>query len=256
MVRDGSRGGNAAGAGCQVSAREVFQIQNAKTIKGESLGYTTLIRYLAPGNVSGYEVCASRGACSDTCLFTSGRAAVFPAIIESRIAKTWERFHIREEHFSKMRREILNAEKRARLMGHKIAVRVNGTSDLTGDALTLAREFPHVQFYDYTKHLQVALRRDTLPSNYHVTLSHDPVSVPESDCRDALAMGVNVAVVFDTKRNENLPSRCWGSRVIDGDLHDLRFLDPQGKRGVIVGLRAKGEAKGDNSGFVVKAGDL
>jgi hypothetical protein len=45
--------------------------------------------------------------------------------------------------------------------------------------------------------------------------------------------------------------------VIDGDMHDLRFLDkiPQGSASasaspVIVGLRAKGKAKKDSFGFV------
>lgn len=38
-----------------------------------------------------------------------------------------------------------------------------------------------------------------------------------------------------------------GHRVIDGDESDLRFLDPAS---VIVGLRAKGRARKDRSGFV------
>ena len=37
--------------------------------------------------------------------------------------------------------------------------------------------------------------------------------------------------------------------VICGDDHDLRFTDPHGK---IIGLVAKGKAKHDDSGFVVK----
>lgn len=36
--------------------------------------------------------------------------------------------------------------------------------------------------------------------------------------------------------------------AIDGDLHDLRFLDEKGK---IVALKAKGDAKKDKSGFVI-----
>jgi hypothetical protein len=36
--------------------------------------------------------------------------------------------------------------------------------------------------------------------------------------------------------------------VINGDESDLRFLDP---KGVIVGLKAKGKAKKDLSGFVL-----
>jgi len=39
-----------------------------------------------------------------------------------------------------------------------------------------------------------------------------------------------------------------GRPVYDGDESDLRFLDP---KDVIVGLRAKGKAKKDTSGFVV-----
>jgi hypothetical protein len=45
-----------------------------------------------------------------------------------------------------------------------------------------------------------------------------------------------VAYVFKNK----LPKKFQGKRVIDGDKHDLRFLDP---RGVVVGLLAKGSAK-------------
>ncbi len=37
--------------------------------------------------------------------------------------------------------------------------------------------------------------------------------------------------------------------VIEGDLTDLRYEDP---KGVIIGLKAKGMAKKDLSGFVIK----
>jgi len=39
-----------------------------------------------------------------------------------------------------------------------------------------------------------------------------------------------------------------GRRTINGDATDLRFLDG---RGVVVALKAKGQAKQDRSGFVV-----
>jgi hypothetical protein len=64
----------------------------------------------------------------------------------------------------------------------------------------------------------------------------------------ALNAGHNVAVVFSTKKGFDLPSEYKGKKVIDGDKHDLRFLDP---KGVIVGLRAKGPARQDESGFVI-----
>lgn len=56
-----------------------------------------------------------------------------------------------------------------------------------------------------------------------------------------------MAVVFSTRKGEPLPETWHGFRVIDGDESDLRFTDPAG---VVVGLRAKGDAKGEASGFV------
>jgi hypothetical protein len=54
---------------------------------------------------------------------------------------------------------------------------------------------------------------------------------------------LNIAAVFKT-----VPATYMGLPVIDGDETDLRFLDP---KGVIVGLKAKGKAKKDTSGFVI-----
>jgi len=53
---------------------------------------------------------------------------------------------------------------------------------------------------------------------------------------------MNVAVVFD-----RLPEEYMGKPVFNADDTDLRFLDP---KGVILGLKAKGRAKKDTSGFV------
>jgi hypothetical protein len=39
-------------------------------------------------------------------------------------------------------------------------------------------------------------------------------------------------------------------KAVNGDLHDLRFLDPKG--GNIVVLKAKGKARKDLSGFVIR----
>ena len=68
---------------------------------------------------------------------------------------------------------------------------------------------------------------------------------------EALASGVNVAVVFNTRKGKALPTTWNSLPVIDGDAHDLRFLDPRTPHGIIIGLRAKGRARKDTSGFVV-----
>jgi hypothetical protein len=65
----------------------------------------------------------------------------------------------------------------------------------------------------------------------------------DMDVRIAISNGMNVAVVF-----KQVPDTYLGRPVINGDETDLRFLDP---KGVIVGLKAKGKAKKDTTGFVV-----
>ena len=51
------------------------------------------------------------------------------------------------------------------------------------------------------------------------------------------------------KDKASIPSTYKGYNVIDGDKDDLRFLDVPNS---VVALYAKGQAKKDNSGFVIR----
>ena len=53
---------------------------------------------------------------------------------------------------------------------------------------------------------------------------------------------------YSCSLQEKLPNEFLHLKVIDGDKDDLRFLDP---KNVVVGLKAKGKARKDNSGFVI-----
>lgn len=108
--------------------------------------------------------------------------------------------------------------------------------------------FPDVPFYDYTKNPSRAraYAEGKLPSNYSLTFSRSESNEPVA--LQMLQIGVNVAAVFAVKKDEALPETWGGREVIDGDLTDLRFLDP---RNVVIGLRSKGKAKKDESGFVI-----
>jgi hypothetical protein len=118
--------------------------------------------------------------------------------------------------------------------------RLNGTSDIRWETVevdghaNIMELFPTVQFYDYTK----LVNRRALPANYRLTFS-----LAENNDLAAWASGLNVAAVFKGK----LPATFMGRPVIDGDETDLRFLDPVG---IVVGLKAKGKAKKDQTGFV------
>lgn len=218
---------------------------DAKTIKGEKLGYRTGIMYLAPADASGViNVCpfASVG-CKATCLNTAGRGQM-SLVQEIRIARTLFLKENPKAFQARLKNEVEKLIQSAKNAGMVPAIRVNGTSDLPKLAKPLAIRFPDVQFYDYTK-IPKPWRR--VRPNYDLTFSRSETN--EKDCLDALNNGINVAVVFSTKKTEKLPDEFWGFEVINGDEHDLRFLD---KKGVIVGLTAKGRAKKDTSGFVVK----
>jgi hypothetical protein len=132
-----------------------------------------------------------------------------------------------------------------------LCVRLNLTSDILFEKVKLANgknifeQYPHVQFYDYTKHYK---RMFLNIPNYHLTFSRSENVVNQLQASYLLTQGKNVAAVFSTKKGNELPASYKGIEIIDGDENDLRFLY---KKGVYVGLRAKGPAKKDKSGFVI-----
>lgn len=218
---------------------------DAKTTKGEKLGYRTGIMYLMPADQSGViNVCprASEG-CKAMCLNTAGRGQM-DMVQQVRLSRTIFLKTSPRDFAVQLRNEVDRLIKSARRAKMIPAIRVNGTSDLPRLVTPLLSEFSDVQFYDYTKIPKPWLR---VKPNYDLTFS-----LSETNLRDAIAAlenGINVAVVFSTKKTEKLPDSWKGYEVINGDEHDLRFLD---KKGVVVGLTAKGKAKKDTTGFVVK----
>jgi len=227
----------------------MFTAVNPKLKKGESFGYMSFGIHFAPHTLSGYQVCASASeGCKTACLYTSGHGK-FTRTQEARIAKTKRFFETREMFLANLVTDILAAIRKAGREGFLPAFRLNLTSDVRWETVpvmgykNIMEMFPTVQFYDYTKHAN----RKNIPSNYHLTFSRSESN--DTKVQEMFFDGFNVAIVFDTKKGAPLPATYMGREVIDGDEHDLRFLD---KKGVWVGLRGKGEAKkGTHNGFVV-----
>jgi hypothetical protein len=228
---------------------------DAKTKKGYSYGYATGILYLAPHKQGGFgNVCpfASKG-CAESCLYSAGRGKM-SSVQKARIEKTRKFFTDQKGFITELIESVRKAVNYVERKDFIPCIRLNGTSDIPFERLTNALNttvidsFPKVQFYDYTKNPNriKAYIKGYMPKNYHLTFS-----LSESNREVAfemLKLGGNVAMVFNTGKKEDLPETYSGFKVIDGDKSDLRFLDDSN---VIVGLRAKGDAKHDTSGFVI-----
>ena len=217
---------------------------NEKMAKGDSLNYGLA---LAPARSSALaNVCNhSTPGCRESCVAYSGNGN-YPLVQRARDCRTAFAAGSPE-----MFGTLVDAE--IGMASHKhhptpVHVRLNQFSDIRWE-----RHFPWmfehttVQFYDYTK-WPVHMRAN-VPDNYHLTFSYSGERP-----RRVYLQGTNVAVVFDTKRGDPLPSE-WvlptevvPRKVVDGDVDDNRYDD---EAGVIVGLRAKGKAQRDTTGFVV-----
>ena len=193
-----------------------------KMAKGEKFGYKTAILHLAPFTLSGKNVCPKASKeCVAACLNTSGRGQM-GSVQKARLNKTNLFWTNKNAFLWQLSTEIEQLKKRAASQGFKFAVRLNGTSDLAWHRMkvegggTLHELHPDVQFYEYTKVLNYL---DHDYKNLNVTFSDSGRN--DSDINAAIRSGHNVAVVFKDK----LPKKWKGRRVINGDLHDLRFKD-------------------------------
>ena len=239
---------------------KLLTLANPKLVKGIEKGYNTYILHLAPYTLSGKNVCPKATAgCIAGCLNTAGRGGMFKAgettnvVQTARLNRTNLFWNNRTAFMAQLVTEIEKAIKQSQRKGLIPVFRLNGTSDLSWEKYPAVRNgveyanvfaaFPDVQFYDYTKVLN---RKVSGIKNYHLTFSKAENN--DADVNKAIDNGMNVAVVFNVKRDEKKPASYKGLPVYDGDKTDLRFLDP---KGYIIGLFAKGKAALDTSGFVV-----
>jgi hypothetical protein len=219
---------------------------NIKTAKNILESY---IMYMAPADtVEGLNLCpfASDG-CKKVCIYTTGRGR-FSNVQLSRINKSKFWGYDRANFYIQLANELLKIHDKAIKQNKQIAVRLNGTSDI--DHLYLLERYSGIDFldqfyssllfYDYTKNVNhISRYRHT---SYKITFSRSETN--EAEAKKVLKMGGNIAVVFQ----DQLPEFYLGYPVINGDETDLRYFDPIN---VVVGLKAKGDAKKDLSGFVV-----
>ena len=226
---------------------------NPKIMKGDKLSdkYLSAIMHLSPidTRICPYQDIAK---CKEACLNTAGRGGIFKkgestnTIQEARKRKTDLFLNDRDTFMSLLVKDIQAFVRKCERLNKKPCVRLNGTSDIQWELIPVDNYanifdmFSDVQFYDYTK---IPTRKVSHIKNYHLTWSYSEAN--DKYARLFEQVPYNKAVVF----HGGLPSMFKGIRVIDGDTTDMRFLD---KANRVIGLKAKGKARKDTSGFVIQ----
>lgn len=218
---------------------------DTKTIKSNKAGFLTGILYLAPYDLSGVNLCpfAKVAECHVACLNTAGRG-VFNNVKSARLRKAKLFNDNRGEFMAQLIDDINKLKRQAKRQNLQAVVRLNGTSDIEWENIrvgeyTIFDLFPDLQFYDYTKNPN----RKNLPDNYDLTFSYSGVDSFIKFNRQALSNNMRIATVFKI-----MPSEFLGRQVINGDDHDARFIE---NKNLVIGLKAKGKARYDKTGFVV-----
>ena len=237
--------------------KNLLTIGDVKTSKGEKLGYKTAILYMSPHtqNTTGINLCpfASAG-CALACLYTAGRGK-FSNVKAARINKSEYFINDRNTFLDQLFKEISKLSKK---FGSSLVIRLNGTTDiryskLKIDGKNIFETFPNVTFYDYTKNPNIVY--DSLNyDNYKVTFSRAETETNQKIAKILKENKANIATVVSVDLfkkifpDDQKESSIGFLNLINGDLSDLRFLDEPNS---IVLLKAKGDAKKDNSNFVI-----
>ena len=126
---------------------------NMTTKHAKAYGYNEMTYglYLAPANMSGYEVCPMRTEeCTNLCLNGSGMALFYTDMIKnSRIKKTQLFFENRDYFMGWLIDEITFAKNKAERLGFKFSVRLNNTSDISPESFytTIDGKKKNIGFY-------------------------------------------------------------------------------------------------------------
>ena len=235
-----------------------FLGSSSKIALNENYSVFGTVLYMMPAMNSGREACAGRSpGCTASCLEkNTGRMDM------SNAKRARRRRHAcfyadRSRFLADLHEEIQAHVKAAKRKGLTPSVRLNGTTDLPWHKMkftdkagvkhaNLHEASPDAQFYEYTK---LPLKGE-YPPNLHLTFSVSERSDADDRAATYLEAGYSAAVVMRIGKHEQPDTFRLGSvdyPVVDGDLHDARFLDPPGS---IAALAAKGLAKKDASGFV------
>lgn len=194
--------------------------------------------------------------CAAACLNTAGKGRL-TSVQRARQTRTQYLLTFPRMAGVLLAHEILSATQRH----GEIRLRLNVLSDIRWERVLGGRLITRLAelgatMYDYTawnpsQRAFLSTDADLGAYPYHLTYSRKETHGADY-VRGVCEIGGTVAVVFAVPRGSDLPATYLGFPVIDGDKSDDRTLDAPG---VIVGLRSKGSAIGEGSGFAVPVWD-
>jgi len=253
---------------------------NAKTVKGQKLGYKTAVLYMAPHKLAlsvfrsnkkafqqalkkrynvdvkqwiieeklkAFNACEFARTCIKPCLNTAGLGGVYPSIQFARSLKTAFYALNRESFLSHLKHELGLFYKKTLKDGFNPVFRLNGTSDLEefGFIKSLKSDYEKLSIYDYTKDL-MRFYDNPIPE---YSLSYSIQDYASFRQWQNLKHGGNCTIITKQGIDDPILEKFKDYLLINGDESDLRFLDPVGK-GIVV-LKAKGKARNSKSKFIV-----
>ena len=215
---------------------------------------------LAPAyEEAGFNTCPNSASCKAECLGkTSGNyfklgggsdLSEFEGPRLNSLLKTQAFLHDPHAFAVRLHDEIQAAKDMAGANGNHLGLRLNVLSDINPRVhKAIINAHPDVTFYDYTKN-----NTDPIAPNHHYTYSSTGASQEGVEnentnwkqMRKRLLGGDNVAMAFSHKTHlpEYIHDEETGQKfpVINGDSHDFRPMDmqPEGSRGVVIGLKNK-----------------
>ncbi len=212
---------------------------STKIEKGEKLDVFTGILYLKPADqVTTKTICAAADlmGCKKGCLISSGQLGKKAG--SNAATKRTIMYALQPELFLKhLKIEIMRHELNH---GDKLAIRLNGTSDI--DFSDLIASMPDVQFYDYTKIYARYLNNDL--ANYDLTFSGSANNTKSLEITArAIRAGMRTVLAINTAESKGeykLPESLGLIPLVNMDDTDVRFKDAADAVGV---LKRKGSNK-------------
>ena len=208
------------------------------TTDNDKLGKSTVPSFglsLAPADTSGvWQVCRySSPGCRSVCLATAGNGR-YDNVTRARQYRT----ALLGDHPALFIRVMAHEIRKLVAKHGEIRFRPNVLADLPWELFAPALFTLPVKFYDYTKY--PSSKRGHIDNYRLVGSVHEKHS--DADIRGMVIDDGSAAVVFSTLRGTPLPTSYLGVKLIDGDTSDDRTVASE--TGVLIGLRAKGQAIG------------